>query len=96
MYITHTSGDWRYTNQFNVSRHSLRHMADEYTKIRLTGTEKIVLLALIMGIFMTSLDATIVSVAIPTMNEEFGPEIIHTVTDRRNITGTVPVLQDST
>ena len=47
-------------------------MADGYTKTRLTGTEKIVLIALILGIFMTSLDATIVSVAIPTMNEEFG------------------------
>lgn len=47
-------------------------MADGYSKTRLTGTEKIVLLALILGIFMTSLDATIVSVAIPTMNEEFG------------------------
>ena len=49
-------------------------MADGYTKTRLTGTEKIVLIALILGIFMTSLDATIVSVAIPTMNEEFGGE----------------------
>ena len=49
-------------------------MADEYAKTRLTGTEKIVLIALILGIFMTSLDATIVSVAIPTMNEEFGGE----------------------
>ena len=49
-------------------------MADEYAKTRLSGTEKIVLLALILGIFMTSLDATIVSVAIPTMNEEFGME----------------------
>ena len=47
-------------------------MADEYTKVRLTGMEKVVLIALILGIFMTSLDATIVSVAIPTMNEEFG------------------------
>ena len=44
-------------------------MADGYSKPRLTGTEKIVLIALILGIFMTSLDATIVSVAIPTMNE---------------------------
>ncbi len=49
-------------------------MADGYSKPRLTGTEKIVLIALILGIFMTSLDATIVSVAIPTMNEEFGGE----------------------
>ena len=49
-------------------------MADEKTSSRLTGTEKIVLIALILGIFMTSLDATIVSVAIPTMNEEFGGE----------------------
>ena len=49
-------------------------MADEYAKTCLSGTEKIVLLALILGIFMTSLDATIVSVAIPTMNEEFGME----------------------
>ena len=49
-------------------------MADGYSKPRLTGTEKIVLIALILGIFMTSLDATIVSVAIPTMNEEFGEE----------------------
>ena len=49
-------------------------MADAETKVRLTGTEKIVLIALILGIFMTSLDATIVSVAIPTMAEEFGQE----------------------
>jgi MFS family permease len=49
-------------------------MADEHTSPRLTGAEKIVLIALILGIFMTSLDATIVSVAIPTMNEEFGGE----------------------
>lgn len=47
-------------------------MADGYSKTSLTSNEKIVLLALILGIFMTSLDATIVSVAIPTMNEEFG------------------------
>ena len=50
------------------------HMTDAETKVRLTGTEKIVLIALILGIFMTSLDATIVSVAIPTMAEEFGQE----------------------
>ena len=49
-------------------------MADEHASPRLTGAEKIVLIALILGIFMTSLDATIVSVAIPTMNEEFGGE----------------------
>ena len=47
-------------------------MADAASNTRLTGTEKIVLIALILGIFMTSLDATIVSVAIPTMAEEFG------------------------
>ena len=39
---------------------------------RMTGTEKIILFALILGTFMTSLDATIVSIAIPTMAEEFG------------------------
>ena len=38
----------------------------------MTGAEKIILFALILGTFMTSLDATIVSVAIPTMAEEFG------------------------
>ena len=47
-------------------------MAD--SEIRLTGNEKIVLIALILGIFMTSLDATIVSVAIPTMASEFGQD----------------------
>ena len=47
-------------------------MADTDPKVRLTGNEKIILIALILGIFMTSLDATIVSVAIPTMAEELG------------------------
>ena len=49
-------------------------MAETESKVRLKGTEKIVLTALILGIFMTSLDATIVSVAIPTMAAEFGQE----------------------
>ena len=40
--------------------------------VQMTGTEKIILFALILGTFMTSLDATIVSIAIPTMAEEFG------------------------
>ena len=43
-------------------------------KIPLTKVEKIILLALILGAFMTSLDATIVSVAIPTMAQELGEE----------------------
>ena len=43
-------------------------------KIPLTKAEKIILLALILGAFMTSLDATIVSVAIPTMAQELGEE----------------------
>ena len=50
------------------------HMADTDSKMHLTGNEKIVLIALILGVFMTSLDATIVSVALPTMAEEFGEE----------------------
>ena len=49
-------------------------MADTDPKVRLTGNEKIILIALILGIFMTSLDATIVSVALPTMAEEFGED----------------------
>ena len=49
-------------------------MADCETKASLTGAEKIILLALILGAFMTSLDATIVSVAIPTMAQELGEE----------------------
>ena len=49
-------------------------MADAETKTRLTGNERIVLIALILGTFMTSLDATIVSVAIPTMAADFGQE----------------------
>ena len=49
-------------------------MADAETNTRLTGTERIVLIALILGTFMTSLDATIVSVAIPTMAADFGQE----------------------
>ena len=40
--------------------------------VKMTGVEKIILFALILGTFMTSLDATIVSIAIPTMSEEFG------------------------
>lgn len=36
------------------------------------GGSKIILFALILGTFMTSLDATIVSVALPTMAEELG------------------------
>ena len=43
-------------------------------KVPLTKAEKIILLALILGAFMTSLDATIVSVAIPTMAQELGEE----------------------
>ena len=38
----------------------------------LTKAEKIILFSLVLGAFMTSLDATIVSVAIPTMAEELG------------------------
>ncbi len=49
-------------------------MADTDPKVRLQGNEKIILIALILGIFMTSLDATIVSVALPTMAEEFGED----------------------
>jgi len=49
-------------------------MTDTDPKVRLTGNEKIILIALILGIFMTSLDATIVSVALPTMAEEFGED----------------------
>ena len=49
-------------------------MTDSGTKVSLTGAEKIILLALILGAFMTSLDATIVSVAIPTMAQELGEE----------------------
>ena len=49
-------------------------MADAGSGTVLTGTEKIVLIALILGIFMTSLDATIVSVAIPTMAADFGED----------------------
>ena len=40
----------------------------------LSRSEKIILFALILGSFMTSLDATIVSVAIPTMAQELGEE----------------------
>ena len=49
-------------------------MADGERKPSLTKAEKIILLALILGAFMTSLDATIVSVAIPTMAQELGEE----------------------
>ena len=49
-------------------------MADGENKASLTGAEKIILIALILGAFMTSLDATIVSVAIPTMAQELGEE----------------------
>ena len=45
-------------------------MADNESKVALTRAEKIILFALILGTFMTSLDATIVSVAIPTMAQE--------------------------
>ena len=47
-------------------------MTDQTASAGLTRAEKITLLALILGTFMTSLDATIVSVAIPSMAEEFG------------------------
>ncbi len=47
-------------------------MTDQTASAGLTKAEKITLLALILGTFMTSLDATIVSVAIPSMAEEFG------------------------
>ena len=40
----------------------------------LSKSEKIILFALILGAFMTSLDATIVSVAIPTIAQELGEE----------------------
>ena len=49
-------------------------MTDGERKPSLTKAEKIILLALILGAFMTSLDATIVSVAIPTMAQELGEE----------------------
>ena len=49
-------------------------MTDGERKSSLTKAEKIILLALILGAFMTSLDATIVSVAIPTMAQELGEE----------------------
>ncbi len=49
-------------------------MADGGQKASLSGAEKIILIALILGAFMTSLDATIVSVAIPTMAQELGEE----------------------
>lgn len=44
----------------------------EKNKMGLSSKEKIVLFALILGCFMTALDATIVSVALPTMAEELG------------------------
>ena len=37
-----------------------------------TGSNKIILFALVLGTFMTALDATIVSVALPTIAEEMG------------------------
>ena len=47
-------------------------MSDSQEKTVLTKGERIILFALILGSFMTALDATIVSVAIPTIAEEMG------------------------
>jgi EmrB/QacA subfamily drug resistance transporter len=47
-------------------------MAEGSFKASMSKADKVVLAALVLGSFMTALDGTIVSVAIPTIAEEFG------------------------
>lgn len=49
-------------------------MKDKSDGPKIKGPEMIILLSIVMGTFMTALDATIVSVALPSMAESFGVE----------------------